>query len=191
MQTNQVISKASVEQHLRVLMGEKITIKKRIDELTQEIMKPTVDIRSAWERTLDGGFIDVDTKTSLREDLEMLEGQQRLLDEAIEGGRKELDRVRGQESLKACQAARPAVVAEAKILLLALRKAEKANRKIRKLFENLHDEGHTTGSLPHADYDLGGAWNDPRGGRLVFYCKDVAGHYPELKDLVLSPLEAE
>jgi hypothetical protein len=97
MQTNQVISKASVEQHLRVLMGEKITIKKRIDELTQEIMKPTVDIRSAWERTLDGGFIDVDTKTSLREDLEMLEGQQRLLDEAIEGGRKELDRVEAKK----------------------------------------------------------------------------------------------
>jgi len=154
-------------------------------------MAPTVDTRSAWERAQGGGFLEVDSRSAMAEELELLEGQERFLDEAIQGGRKELDRVRGQESLKACQAARPAVVAEAKILLLALRKAEKANRKIRKLFENLHDEGHMTGSLPHADYDLGGAWNDPRGGRLVFFCKDVAGHYPELKDLAMSPLEAE
>ena len=191
MQTNQVISKASVEQQLQTLQGEKQNVRKQINEITQKIMTPVVDIRSAWERTLDGGFLEVDTKTSLREELEMLEGQERFLDEAIEGGRKEFDRVRGQESLKAVQAARPAVVAAAKELLLALRKAEKANRKIRKIREGLHDEGHTTGSLPHADYDLGGAWNDPHGGRLVFFCKDVATHYPELKELALSPLEAE
>ena len=118
MQANQVMSKTSVEQQLHVLQGEKVTIKKRIDELTQEIMAPTVDIRTAWERTLDGGFIEVDTKTSLREELEILEGQERFLDEAIEGGRKELDRVLSQESLEACAAKRPEIVAAVKEQLL-------------------------------------------------------------------------
>jgi hypothetical protein len=191
MQANQVISKASVEQQLHTLSSDKVTIKKRIDELTQKIMTPEVDVRSAWERTLDGGFIEVDTKTSLREELEMLEGQERFLDEAIKGGRKELERVRSQESISACQAVRPAVVAEGKRVLLALREIEKANRNLRKIREDLHDKGNTTGSLGFVNFDLGGTWNDPRGGRLVFFCKDVADSYPELKDLAMSPLEAE
>jgi hypothetical protein len=189
MQANQVMSKTSVEQQIHTLQSEKQNVRKQINELTQKKTAPRVDTRIAWEQSQGGGFWEVDSRSAVAEKLELLEGQERCLDEAIQGGRKELDRIRGQESLKACQAARPAVVAEAKILLLALREAEKANRKIRKIREKLHDEGHTTGSLPHVDYDLGGAWNDPRGGRLVFFCKDVADHYPELKDLALSPLE--
>jgi hypothetical protein len=58
-------------------------------------MAPTIDNRSAWERALEGGFVEADTKTSLREELEMLEGQERFLDEALEGGKAELDRAHG------------------------------------------------------------------------------------------------
>ena len=191
MESNQAISTTEIKQQMQVLQAEKQSVRNEINNVTMKIMAPVVDTRSAFERTFDGGYLEIDTKSSLREELEILEGQERFLDEAIEGGRKELDRARSQESISACQAVRPAVVAEGKRVLLALREIEKANRNFRKILEDLHDKGNTTGSLGFVNFDLGGVWNDPRGGRLVFHCKDVASHYPELKDLAMSPLEAE
>jgi hypothetical protein len=183
------MSKASIEQHLHVLSSDKVSIKKRIDEITQEIMAPTVDIRSAWERTLDGGFLEVDQKQSLREELEMLEGQDRGLDEAIQGGRKELERVRGQESLKACAAERPAVIAAARMILMGLREIERGNREFLRIRDGIHDRGYESGSLPVVTYDASNRWGDPSGGRVVDHCRYIATNCPELAQLATSKVE--
>ena len=98
MESNQAISTAEIKQQMQVLQAEKQSVRNEINNVTMKIMAPVVDTRSAFERTFDGGYLEIDTKSSLREELEILEGQERFLDEAIEGGRKELDRVRSQES---------------------------------------------------------------------------------------------
>lgn len=137
----EVESMKAVQDQIQVLQGEKQSVRNRIGDITQKIMTPITDNRTAWERAVEGGFVEIDTKASLREELELLEGQERYLDEALEGGKVVLDRARGQESLKACQAARPAVVAQAKRLLLGLREVEKANRELRRLRDNIEDSG--------------------------------------------------
>ena len=133
--------------------------------------------------------LEIDTKSSLREELEILEGQERLLEEAIEGGRKELDRVLSQESLEACAAKRPEIIVAVKEQLLALREVEKANRKLRRIRDGIESDGFRTGSLPIASYDLGGRWNDRCGGRLVSHCKEIAQNYPEVAKLAMSDLD--
>jgi hypothetical protein len=156
-------------------------------------MKPTIDSsKTAWERASEGelveSVVEVDTKASIREELEMLQGRERFIDEAIEGGMSVEDRLHSQESLKACQAKRAAYVAEAKGLLLALREVEKRNRALRRIRSGIEVDGFRTDSLASATFDLGGEWNDRYGGRLVGYCRYIADKYPELAKLATSEL---
>ena len=189
MESNQAISTTSIKQQLYVLQAEKQSVRNEINNVTMKIMAPVVDTRSAFERTFDGGYLEIDAKSSLHEELEILEGQERFLDEAIEGGRKELDRVLSQESLEACAAKRSEIVAAVKEQLLALRQVEKANRKLRQIRDGIEADGFRTGSLPLVTYDLGGRWNDRHGGRLVGHCKEIAEIFPELVKLAMSELE--
>jgi hypothetical protein len=189
MESNQAISTAEIKQQMQVLQAEKQSVRNEINNVTMKIMAPVVDTRSAWERTREGSFLEIDTKSSLREDLEILEGQERFLDEAIEGGRKELDRVLSQDSLEACAAKRPEIVAAVEEQLLALRGVEKANRKLRRIRDGVESDGFRTSSMPLASYDLGGRWNDRTGGRLVSHCKELAQIFPELAKLAMSDLD--
>jgi hypothetical protein len=189
MESNHAISTAEIKQQMQVLQAEKQSVRNQINDVTMKIMAPVIDNRSAWERTREGSCLEIDTKSSLREELEILEGQKRFLDEAIEGGRKELDRVLSQESLEACAAKRPEIVAAVEEQLLALREVEKANRKLRRIRDGIESDGFRTGSLPIASYDLGGRWNDRCGGRLVSHCKEIAQNYPEVAKLAMSDLD--
>ena len=189
MESNQAISTAEIKQQMQILQADKQSVRNEINNVTMKIMAPVVDTRSAFERTLDGGYLEIDDKSSLREELEILEGQERFLDEAIEGGRKELDRVLSQESIEACAAKRPEIVAAVKDQLLALRGVEKANRKLRRIRDGVESDGFRTGSMPVASYDLGGRWNDRCGGRLVSHCKEIAENYPEVAKLAMSDLD--
>ena len=75
---------------MQILQAEKQSVRNEINNVTMKILAPVVDTRSAFERTFDGGYLEIDTKSSLREELEILEGQERFLDEAIEVARKSL-----------------------------------------------------------------------------------------------------
>jgi hypothetical protein len=125
------------------------------------------------------------------EELEMLEGRERFIDEAIEGGMMVADRLHGQASVKACQPKRAAVVAQIKRQLLALREVEKANVELQRIRADIEREGFATGSLPSAIFDQGGQWNDPFGGRLVGHCRYIGEHYPEVAKLAMSELDEE
>lgn len=100
------LKSVAVQQQIQFLHGEKQRVRNQKDSVTQKIMAPVDDDRSAWERALEGGFAEIDTRASLLEELEMLEGQERFIDEALKGGKAEFERVRGQESLLACAEAR-------------------------------------------------------------------------------------
>jgi hypothetical protein len=183
-----------VEQRVHQLRVEKQNIRKETDSLTQEWMRPaTVHTKTAWERVKAGDesstFETDAVKASIREKLEKLERRENLIDQAILGGTIELERLRAQDSLVDCAAQRPALVAEIKDLLLHLRGVEKANRRIGKIFEGIHGRGHTSGSLPPPQFDLGGRWNDRSGGRLVDHCKYLSKNYPEIEKLALSELD--
>ena len=112
----------TVEQRVNQLHVEKQNIRKRKDSLTQDYMRPpTVNIKTAWERASEGDesfTFETDVKASIREELEILEGRENFIDQAIQGGTIELNRLRGQESLKDCADQRPALVAAVEDLLL-------------------------------------------------------------------------
>jgi hypothetical protein len=96
----------NVRQRLNDLRIQKGTIRDRTDSLTQELLKPTVDSKTAWDRACESGLestYETDTKAAIREELEMLEGRERFIDEAIEGGMTVADQLHGQASVKACQ----------------------------------------------------------------------------------------
>ena len=168
MESNQL---GDVRQRLHGLRTEKARIRNRTDSLTQQLMEPVVASEAAWNRLGEGDGIEynfeIDTKSSIREELEKLEGRERNIDEAIKGGMSVEDRLLSEESLKACVAKRPEIVAAVKEQLLALRGVEKANRKLRRIRDGIESDGFRTGSLPIASYDVGGRWNDRCGGRLV------------------------
>ena len=107
----------------------------------------------------------------------------------FKGGMSVEDRLLSQESLKACAAKRPPVLAAVKRQLLGLREVEKANHDFRRIRDGIESDGFRTGSLPVASYDLGGQWNDRNGGRLVSHCKDIAENYPEVAKLAMSDLD--
>lgn len=161
------------------------------DNKLQQLLQPKVNSRNAWEVALDGGGeFDTDTKTALREDITMLEGRVRFLDEAIESGQVELDKHIGELSVQVCRdEGRPAFDAEIKNLFEGLKAVERANRELRRIRDDLHARGIQTGSLPYAEFDLGGKWNDPCGGRVVGFQNFIAQNYPELKAIALKDLE--
>ena len=189
MEPNQL---SDVRERLHNLRIQKGTIRDRTDSLTQELLKPTVDSKTAWDRACESGLeptYETDTKAAIREELEMLEGRERFIDEAIEGGMTVADQLHGQASVKACQPKRAAVVAQIKRQLLALREVEKANVELQRIRTDIERDGFATGSLPSAIFDQGGKWNDCYGGRLVGHCRHIAEHYPELAELALSELD--
>lgn len=125
MESNQL---SDVRQRLNDLRVQKGTIRDRTDALTQELLKPTVDSKTAWDRACESGLeptYETDAKATIREELEMLEGRERFIDEAIEGGMSVEDQLNGQASVKACQTNRSAFLSALKRQLLALREVEK------------------------------------------------------------------
>jgi hypothetical protein len=175
MESNHGKSTTEIKQQIQFVHGEKRRVINQKDSVLQKIMAPVVDDeRSAWKLAREGvGFAEIDTKASLVEELEALEAQERFYDEAIKGGQAELNRARGQESLAACAAARPAVIAAAKIVLMGLREIERGNREFQRIIDDLHERDHQTGSLPVVTYNAGGRWEDPfrrvRGGLLQIH----------------------
>lgn len=118
-------------------LTKKARIRNRTAPLTQESMKPVVNSKAAWDRPPEGDDIEssfeIDTKSSIHEEREELQGRERFIDEAIKGGMSVEDQLLSQESLKACAAKRFAVLAAVKRQPLGLREVEKANRDFRRI----------------------------------------------------------
>jgi len=110
-----------------------------------------------------------------------LERGEPLLDERIKEAKSELDRVRGQVSLAICQQARPAFVAQAKIILRSLRALCDANNEIVRLGGVLEQTGVETGSIANCVFTMD-RWSDQHGGRVTGYQTWIREHFPELKN---------
>jgi hypothetical protein len=93
------------------LRAEEQTINARLEEIGVELTKPTQRINGedAWSLALQGGNApaEIDAKSSLREEFQLLEGRLKFIREALDTGVLELDRVHGRASLEICKEVRP------------------------------------------------------------------------------------
>ncbi len=182
----------NTQQQIQALRAEKQSVRNQIDALTATLMRPAVDDRSAWARSKDAGFVaEIHVRSSAREELQMAEGREKFLAEAIAGGEKELSSIRGQASPEICKDVRAAFVEQGERVLRGSKEVEKANRELARMRDDLHQRGVQTGTLPFVAYDLGCHWHDPSGGRLVDHQKYIAKNLPELAELALSALVEE
>jgi len=168
------------------LRSEQQQIAVRLEEIRVELSKPVRRIggQDAWSHALEGEDIpmDIDTRSSLREESRLLEGQLRFLEEALSTGTMELDRLHGRCSLEICAQVRPLFVKQIHRILAALKELCSANGELETIRSDLERDGVRTDSLPHAIFDVG-AWDgDPYGGSRAFnYRRHVSEQYPELE----------
>src|SRR5262245_345963 len=170
---------------LRRLGEEKAKITDQIGTITAELMIPSSLVtQTAWERIQDGDVAqihEIDSKSSLRETLELLEGRERFLNEAIEGGMSQLDVVRGKASLAACRKERAKFVQLVRRTMLALKELCDANQAQEEFRRHLEEQGFSTGALAYACFDIGN-WGDVHG-RVGAYVNFIRDNYPEIKSV--------
>jgi hypothetical protein len=180
-----------INETVQGLQRQQGEITARIEEITLELSKPNnqrrVNGEDAWQHALEGKgefaefpTVEVDVTSSLREELGDLEGRGRFIGEALEVGLHELDKARGQASLRLCEQIRPKWIEHVRQILEHLKAISEANEVLNRMRADLETQGISTGSLPHSSFDLGGKWNDEFGGRLPGYQRYTSECFPEL-----------
>jgi hypothetical protein len=174
-----------IETKLQELQQQYAQTVERIGEITAKQLAPAADTRAAWEIVSEGNLaavFEIDEKASLREELEHLEGRERFLNEAIEGGKAELDAIQGKLNREICQRElRPKIVARAKRRLIALKELSDCNEEDRTDRRDYESRGIRTDSVACGLFDLDG-WNDEFGGRTIGYRNFIRENFPELKE---------
>jgi hypothetical protein len=170
---------------LQKLQSEKAEVLARIDQINVALSQPNqpqTDGVTAWDLALQGktGEDVVDNRQGLHDEQLELEGRLHFIDEALEVGMMELDRVRGQASLELCQQVREKWVTQIARILDALKVIDQANQALDVIRSDLERNGIRTGSLASAAFDPGGRWSDPCGGRVTGYQRFISENYPEL-----------
>ena len=149
-----------------------------------ELTKPTQRINGedAWSLALQGGNApaEIDAKSSLREEFQLLEGRLKFIREALDTGVLELDRVHGRASLEICKEVRPQFTKQIEKLLGGIRAVCEANEDLETLRSDLERDGVRSGSLPSCTFGIGGRWCDEFGGRVTDFLRYIADNYPEL-----------
>jgi hypothetical protein len=173
---------------VQALQSEKAEVDARLNEIAFELSKlkqqqQTDSGARAWKSALEGEDsypYEVDNRSELRGEQQQLEGRLRFVNDGLELGLQELDKVRGRCSLEICLSARPQFVLQTRRILESLKVICDAHEKLRKMRESLQADDVRTGSLAPATFNGVDAWDDPCGSRVTAYRSYVAENYPEL-----------
>jgi hypothetical protein len=168
------------------LQSERYQVSSRLQQIELELSQPKQRQQdggqTSWNLALEGktGEDVVDNRQGLHDELVEAEGRVRFIDEALEVGMMELDRIRGRASLELCQQVREKWVTQIARILDALKVIDQANRALDVMRSDLERNGIRTGSLASAVFDPGGRWSDPYGGKVAGYQRFISENYPEL-----------
>jgi len=179
-----------VNEAVRALRAEREQLLGRIEAANEELSQPQqhIDGKTAWECALEGRTynMEVDVKSSLREELQWIQARLAFIDEALSVGEMEVDKVVGKVSLQICATVRPQWIAEVRKILEHLKALSLANEKLDELRTELESDGIRTDSLVYSKYDLG-KWND---GKTLGYQRFIADSFPELASAAGQEIKA-
>ena len=116
-----------------------------------------------------------------RTELFEIEKRRAAVNDELEDARGNLDFVRSRLSVQIIDKIKPLYVAGVRRVLAALKEVSAANDELIEVRGQLERDGVETGSLQFALFNLGGKWDDPDGGRVVGYRREIAANFPELK----------
>lgn len=171
---------AVLSETLQKIQREKVQVHSEFQETERLITLPREDQNAL--AMFQRGETDALSPSELQLKLHGLERREKLLSDAEALARKELDYEVSVESLPICNKEKKGFFAEeTRRILGALKAIDDANSRMNRRRDELQQSGVRTGSIPLTNFDMGGRWNDPYGGRVVDYRRDVAECYPDLK----------
>lgn len=174
---------AEISKRIEALQIEDQKLSRREDEIAEEWAKPkTLNGAAAWAAGAENSPQTMNGATA-REELQTIQKRRTFIAEALTEGKRELERARGQVSLKVCkEKLRPVVIENVTKILQALRQISDANKAIEQARNKFASDGIRTDSIPFCIFDIGGNWDDPHGGRVVGYRESVRGSFPEIEN---------
>jgi hypothetical protein len=174
---------AEAEVWMQKIQTELVQIGDRLRDVELELTRPISDGRdSAFEQFVKAGgaAYGVARTAELQEEYQHLQQREHFLKEALEEGRRKLDALHGQSSLRKC---------EEQFLPRQLKRIERRLSAIKEICDTNTEElkdraeeernGTATGSVPSSIFDIG-LWDDSFGGMVVAYRRYIEQSFPQL-----------